>query len=65
MVCVSVCPYRAAELNADEDRVEINDVLCRGCGTCVAGCASGAAVARQFTDDQLKAEIAEVMDACV
>jgi heterodisulfide reductase subunit A len=65
MVCVSVCPYRAPEYNKETDLVEVNEVLCKGCGTCVAGCASGAAVGRQFTDDQLKAEIREVLDACV
>ncbi len=65
MVCVAVCPYRAPEYNKETDSVAVNEVLCRGCGTCVAGCASGAAVGRQFTDDQLKAEIREVLDACV
>ena len=34
-------------------------ILCRGCGTCVAACPSGAARARHFTDEQLHAEIAE------
>lgn len=62
MVCVSVCPYRAAQYDKESDMVVVSDVLCRGCGTCVAGCAGGAARARQFTDDQLNAEIEEALN---
>lgn len=65
MVCVAVCPYRAAEYDAKADQVVINEVLCRGCGTCVGGCGSGAAIARQFTDAQLEAEMREVLHAGV
>ncbi len=61
MICVSTCPYKACTYNEEEDVVEVREVLCRGCGTCVPACASGAADARQFTDAQLIAEIAEVL----
>lgn len=62
-ICVAVCPYSACSYRAEQDAVVINDVLCHGCGSCVAACASGAAEARHFTDRQLEAEIAEVLDA--
>jgi len=35
--------------------VEINKASCKGCGTCVAWCASGAITARHFTDNQIEA----------
>jgi heterodisulfide reductase subunit A len=31
--------------------------LCKGCGTCVAGCPSGAASQENFEDTQIFAEI--------
>ena len=40
---------------------QTNEVLCKGCGVCVATCPSGAAAARHFTEGQLQAEIAEVL----
>jgi heterodisulfide reductase subunit A len=61
MICVSVCPFHAAQYDRERDAVAVSEVLCRGCGTCVPSCASGAARARQFTDDQLSAEIREVL----
>jgi heterodisulfide reductase subunit A len=60
-VCVAACPYQACRPDATRTRVQVNEVLCRGCGTCVAACPSGVARARHFTDEQLRAEIAEVL----
>jgi heterodisulfide reductase subunit A len=37
--------------------VSVNEVLCRGCGVCVAACPSAAIKARNFTDNQIVAEI--------
>ena len=39
----------------------INDALCKGCGTCVAACPSGAAQQMQFTDEQIYQEIEGVL----
>ncbi|HEY3356728.1 MAG TPA: CoB--CoM heterodisulfide reductase iron-sulfur subunit A family protein [Polyangia bacterium] len=61
LTCVSVCPYQACVADEKRARVRVNEVLCRGCGTCVAACPSGAAQARHFTDEQLRAEISEVL----
>ena len=32
---------------------EINDILCKGCGTCVAGCPSKAIIQNHFGDAQI------------
>jgi heterodisulfide reductase subunit A len=37
--------------------VSVNEVLCRGCGVCVAACPSAAIKARYFSDKQIVAEI--------
>ena len=51
---VSFCP----SLHAQESHVTVvNDVLCKGCGTCAAACPSAAITARHFTDVQIFAEI--------
>jgi heterodisulfide reductase subunit A-like polyferredoxin len=44
------------------DCLEIPDlVLCKACGTCVAGCPSGAVRALHFSDDQVYAEIEGIL----
>jgi heterodisulfide reductase subunit A len=58
--CVTACPYSATSVGTTGE-VVLNSVLCLGCGTCVAACPSGAARARHFRDDQLLAELSEVL----
>jgi len=36
---------------------EVNEVLCKGCGTCVAACPSGIAQQHGFEHQQIMAEI--------
>ena len=43
--------------NRATKHAEINELLCRGCGTCAAACPSAAITAKHFTDAQLLAEI--------
>jgi heterodisulfide reductase subunit A len=35
----------------------VNEVQCKGCGTCAAACPAGAAIQHGFTSDQVIAEI--------
>jgi heterodisulfide reductase subunit A len=35
----------------------VNEALCKGCGTCVAACPSGASQQNHFRDQQIFAEI--------
>jgi len=39
----------------------VNVALCKACGTCVAGCPSGAIRALHFSDDQIYAEIEGIL----
>jgi len=56
-VCVTVCPYKAIELDQNNKAV-VNEALCKGCGTCVASCRSGAPQLRGFTNAGIFAQIA-------
>ncbi|MFA6450722.1 MAG: CoB--CoM heterodisulfide reductase iron-sulfur subunit A family protein [bacterium] len=56
-ICNSLCPYKAISYSAEEKVSIINEVLCHGCGTCVAACPAGVITHKQFTKQQLLAEM--------
>lgn len=60
-VCISVCPYKAISFDKDKEISQVNDLLCQGCGTCVAACPSAAIKGNHFTNEEILAEIAEVL----
>ncbi|MDP2157348.1 MAG: CoB--CoM heterodisulfide reductase iron-sulfur subunit A family protein [Nitrospirota bacterium] len=60
-VCISVCPYTALSFDAEKEKAVVNDLLCQGCGTCVAACPSAAIKGNHFTNEEILAEIAEVL----
>jgi heterodisulfide reductase subunit A len=54
--CVVLCPFNAIE--KDENGIaRVTEVLCKGCGTCAASCPEKAASLKQFTDEQLIAQV--------
>lgn len=59
--CVGVCPYGAVSFDASSDAAVVNPALCVACGTCVAACPASAIRGRNFTDEQLFAEIRGVL----
>lgn len=64
-VCVSICPYSAPsfmEKGPFEGKAQINPVLCKGCGLCVASCRSGAIHLKGFDNDQIFAQISAVYE---
>jgi heterodisulfide reductase subunit A len=61
-VCAGLCPYKAITYNEKENVAVINDVLCRGCGVCASACPAAAINARHFTDKQVMAEIAGLLE---
>lgn len=56
-ICVRACPYKAVTFDAEHNVAVVNELLCHGCGTCAAACPSSAIAARNFTDEQIEAEI--------
>ncbi len=54
--CVVLCPFNALE--KDENGIaRVTEVLCKGCGTCAASCPEKAVSIKQFTDEQLIAQV--------
>ena len=43
----------------------VNEVLCKGCGVCVAACPSGARQQHLFTDEQILAELKGVLEGAL
>jgi heterodisulfide reductase subunit A len=47
--------------NTTEKVMEIEDVKCKGCGTCAASCPSCAISQQQFTSEEIFAELEAVL----
>jgi heterodisulfide reductase subunit A len=58
-MCVSVCPYEAIKLK--DEKAEVNEVLCEGCGTCSATCLRAAIAVKNITPLQVN----EMINACL
>jgi heterodisulfide reductase subunit A len=56
-ICVGLCPFTAITYDKEKDISVINDAVCKGYGTCVAACPSGASQQKHFLDRQIFAEI--------
>jgi len=59
--CISVCPYKAITFDTAADAAAVNRVLCLGCGTCVAACPNAAIKGNHFTNEEIYAEIEQVL----
>jgi len=64
-ICVGLCPYNAISFDKTKKVSIVNDMLCKCCGICVAACPSSAITQRNFTDDQLLAEVESVCVSCI
>ncbi|RPH56274.1 MAG: CoB--CoM heterodisulfide reductase iron-sulfur subunit A family protein, partial [Acidobacteria bacterium] len=60
-MCNDLCSYNAISYMEEEKVSRINAALCKACGTCVAGCPSGAIRALHFADEQIYAEIEGIL----
>ena len=58
--CAEACPYSAIEKAGgdNEEVAEVNQALCKGCGSCVPLCPENAIEVRGYTDQQVRAMIA-------
>ena len=57
--CVDLCPYKAVRMVYD--RAEIISGLCRGCGVCASECPAKAIQVGCFSDDEILAQLEEVL----
>jgi heterodisulfide reductase subunit A len=60
-ICIGLCPYNAISFDEEKGVSIINEALCKGCGTCGAACPSGAITSKQFTSEQLIAQLEGVL----
>ncbi len=51
-LCVSVCAYRAIEIDEKSNVAKVNEALCKGCGACAVTCPSKAIKHRNWTPKQ-------------
>ena len=62
MTCIGLCPYKAIIYDPERKIAVIDAALCKGCGTCVAACPSGAAQQHLFSDEQIGEELEGLMN---
>ncbi len=55
--CLGLCSYSAISFDDNKKVSIINEALCKGCGTCAAACPSGAIISKNFTAEQIMAQI--------
>jgi heterodisulfide reductase subunit A len=60
--CVSICAYKAAEIDEDRGISKINEGLCEGCGACAAGCPSGALQQKNSSKRQILDMISAIVE---
>jgi len=61
-ICIGLCAYSAISFDARRGVSVVNEALCRGCGSCAAYCPSGAAQIKHFSQKQVFAELAGLLE---
>jgi len=57
MICESVCDF--GRIKVKDKKASVDEVSCRGCGACAGSCPNGAIQIRNYTDEQIMAQIKE------
>ncbi|MHC1578325.1 MAG: 4Fe-4S binding protein, partial [Dehalococcoidia bacterium] len=60
-LCLGLCPFNAISYDEEKEVCRINEALCKGCGVCASACPSSAITARQFTDEEIVAEVEGIL----
>jgi heterodisulfide reductase subunit A len=67
-LCIDTCPYNALQMVdvkgkglRSDSIVEIDAIRCERCGACVGKCPTGALQLRHYTDDQILAQLHELL----
>jgi heterodisulfide reductase subunit A len=56
-----MCPYKAITFDPEKGKSSINEAICKGCGTCLGACGSGAISQNLFEDEEIYSEIDGLM----
>ena len=56
-ICEAVCDF--GRIKVKDKKASVDEVACRGCGACTAACPNGAIQVRNYTDEQIMAQIRE------
>ena len=59
--CIEACPYDARTIDYENEKVQVNPVMCQGCGSCATACLNSASVLEGFQGQQMF----EIIDAAV
>jgi len=59
--CLPLCPYTAITFDDATKKAVINEALCKGCGTCVVACPTGAMRQKLFEDQEIFEEIEGIL----
>ena len=60
-MCLTCCPYTAITFDEQKNIAVINEILCQGCGTCVALCRPKAINQQGYSNAQMQAEVAALL----
>jgi len=63
--CEEVCTFSAPKVISKDGNLvsSINEALCKGCGSCAVVCPTGAIAVKHFTQDEILAQVAALMEA--
>ncbi len=57
--CLDECPYGARQII--DEKVDVNSLMCQGCGSCAAVCPNSASIVKGYRDQQMMDEIESAM----
>jgi heterodisulfide reductase subunit A len=51
--CIDACPYGARTIDYKHEKVQVNPVMCQGCGSCATVCPNSASILEGFQGQQM------------